>query len=56
MVQQAEKDPKPFTWTKTADEIPETLAFTANELTIQDTRGCPGSDLRGLPGMCCYPW
>ena len=31
-------DPKPFVWTKTADEILDTLAATAHELTTQDTR------------------
>ncbi|MCX4740807.1 hypothetical protein [Streptomyces antibioticus] len=30
------KSPKPFVWTKTADEILETLAHTAHELTTQD--------------------
>jgi hypothetical protein len=31
------KNPKPFVWTKTADQILETLPPTASELTTQDT-------------------
>ena len=31
-------DPKPFVWTKTADEILERLANICNEFLAQDTR------------------
>jgi transposase len=42
-------DPKPFVWTKTADQILESIAATAHELTTHDTSRSRPAGLRVRP-------
>jgi hypothetical protein len=54
------ENPKPFIWTKTADQILKSLGDYRNELTTQDTKTSESFIVYAHParatGRCCPTW